>query len=73
MKYAISVYETEQDFANREKVMPAYAVYSQALSEAGVSTGEAALQKQNCIMRQGSKSWDDFNWKRQFNRLISSD
>lgn len=43
MKYAILVYETEQDFANREQVMPAYNAYSQALSEAGVITGGAAL------------------------------
>jgi hypothetical protein len=43
MKYAILVYETEQDFANREQVMPAYTAYSQALSEAGVMTGGAGL------------------------------
>ncbi len=43
MKYAILVYETEQDFANRERHMPAYNAYSQALSEAGVITGGEAL------------------------------
>jgi hypothetical protein len=32
MKYAILVYETEQDFANREMQMPAYNAYSQALA-----------------------------------------
>jgi hypothetical protein len=43
MKYAILVYETEQDVANREHQMPAYNAYSQALSEAGVMAGGAAL------------------------------
>ena len=43
MKYAILVYETEQDFANREMYMPAYNAYSQALVEAGVMAGGAAL------------------------------
>lgn len=43
MKYAILVYETEQDFANREQHMPAYNAYSAALSEAGILTGGAAL------------------------------
>lgn len=43
MKYAILVYETEQDFANRDTYMPAYQAYSQALAEAGVSAGGAAL------------------------------
>ncbi len=43
MKYAILVYETEQDFANRDKHMPAYNAYSQALVEAGVMAGGAAL------------------------------
>ena len=44
MKYAILVYETEQDFANRAQYVPAYNAYAQALSEAGVMTGGAALQ-----------------------------
>jgi hypothetical protein len=44
MKYAILVYETEQDFTDRETHMPAYRAYSQALSEAGVMMGGAALQ-----------------------------
>lgn len=43
MKYAILVYETEQDFANRANHMPAYNAYSQALAEAGVMAGGAAL------------------------------
>lgn len=43
MKYAILVYETEQDLANREKHMPAYNAYSQALADAGVMVGGAAL------------------------------
>lgn len=43
MKYAILVYETEQDSANRAIHMPAYNAYSQALAEAGVMAGGAAL------------------------------
>lgn len=43
MKYAILVYETEQDFAKREMHMPAYNAYSQALAEAGMMAGGAAL------------------------------
>ncbi|AFY61720.1 hypothetical protein Syn6312_2624 [Synechococcus sp. PCC 6312] len=43
MKYAILVYETEQDVANREMHMPAYNAYSQALAAAGVMVGGAAL------------------------------
>lgn len=43
MKYAILVYETAADFANRDRHMPAYNAYSQALSEAGVIAGGAAL------------------------------
>jgi hypothetical protein len=43
MKYAILVYETEQDVANREMHMPAYNAYSQALAEAGVMAGGAGL------------------------------
>jgi hypothetical protein len=43
MKYAILVYETEQDFTNRDIHMPAYTAYSQALSNAGVMAGGAAL------------------------------
>ena len=43
MKYAILVYETEQDFANRDRHMPAYTAYSEALSKAGVMVGGAAL------------------------------
>jgi hypothetical protein len=43
MKYAILVYETEQDVANREMQMPAYNAYSQALADAGVMAGGAAL------------------------------
>jgi hypothetical protein len=43
MKYAILVYETEQDFANREMQMPAYNAYSQSLTDAGVMVGGAAL------------------------------
>lgn len=44
MKYAILVYETEQDFANRDQQMPAYNAYSQALTDAGVAAGGAGLQ-----------------------------
>jgi hypothetical protein len=43
MKYAILVYETEQDFRDRPQTMPAYSAYSQALAEAGVAAGGAAL------------------------------
>jgi len=43
MKYAVLVYETEQDFLNREKHMPAYNAYAQALAEAEVAAGGAAL------------------------------
>jgi hypothetical protein len=43
MKYAILNYETEQDLINRERHMPAYTAYSQALAEAGVMAGGAAL------------------------------
>jgi len=43
MKYAILVYETEQDVTNREMQMPAYNAYSQALIDAGVMVGGAAL------------------------------
>ncbi|NJO18969.1 MAG: YciI family protein [Spirulinaceae cyanobacterium RM2_2_10] len=43
MKYAILVYETAQDFSEREKHMPAYNAYSQALVAAGVAAGGAAL------------------------------
>lgn len=44
MKYAILVYETEQDISARDKHMPAYNAYSQALTEAGVAAGGAGLQ-----------------------------
>lgn len=43
MKYAILVYETAEDFANREQQMPAYNAYSEALTKAGILTGGAAL------------------------------
>lgn len=43
MKYAILVYETETDFAERDRHMPAYSAYSEALSKAGILTGGAAL------------------------------
>jgi hypothetical protein len=43
MQYAILVYETEEDSAKREQHMPAYNAYSQALAEAGVIAGGAAL------------------------------
>jgi hypothetical protein len=43
MKYAILVYETEQDIRDRHQTMPAYSAYSQALAEAGVAAGGAAL------------------------------
>lgn len=50
MKYAVMVYENEQGFANRTDdanqaaYWGAYQAYSQALSEAGVAAGGAALQ-----------------------------
>lgn len=44
MKYAILVYETPEEFANRAQQMPAYNAYSEALSKAGILTGGAALQ-----------------------------
>lgn len=48
MKYAILVYETETNFSNRtddqqETYWAAYHAYSQALAEAGVIAGGAAL------------------------------
>lgn len=48
MKYAILVYETETGFDNRsndqqETYWGAYRAYSQALAEAGVAAGGAAL------------------------------
>ncbi len=43
MQYAILVYETEQDVVDRPMHMPAYNAYSQALTEAEVMTGGAAL------------------------------
>lgn len=43
MKYAILVYETEQDFADRDRHMPAYWAYADALTKAGVMTGGASL------------------------------
>lgn len=43
MKYAILVYETEQDFANRDTVKASYNAYSQALMEAGVIAGGVEL------------------------------
>jgi hypothetical protein len=43
MQYAILVYETEQNLVDRPNHMPAYNAYSQALAEAGVMTGGAAL------------------------------
>jgi hypothetical protein len=43
MKYAILVYETEQDIRDRPQTMPAYSAYSQSLAEAGVAAGGAAL------------------------------
>ncbi|MEM1311576.1 MAG: YciI family protein [Cyanobacteria bacterium P01_H01_bin.153] len=44
MKYAIFVYETQQDFLDRDRHMPAYNAYSKALAEAGVAAGGAALR-----------------------------
>lgn len=44
MQYAILVYETEHDIANREQQMPAYNAYSMALAEAGIMVGGAALR-----------------------------
>ncbi|MEM6518997.1 MAG: YciI family protein [Cyanobacteria bacterium P01_D01_bin.71] len=44
MKYAILVYETQQDFLDRDRHMPAYNAYSKALAEAGVAAGGAALR-----------------------------
>lgn len=50
MKYAIIVYETPQDFAERTDpntagpYMGAYLAYSQALSESGVAAGGAGLE-----------------------------
>jgi hypothetical protein len=43
MKYAILVYETEQDFRDRPQTMTAYSAYSQALVEAGIAAGGAGL------------------------------
>ena len=50
MKYTILLYETEADFAARkavprdEKYWGAYRAYTQALTDAGVMAGGAALQ-----------------------------
>lgn len=43
MKYAILVYQTEQDVANCETNKPAYEAYLQALVEAGVKVGAVGL------------------------------
>ncbi|MCP9930678.1 YciI family protein [Cyanobium sp. AMD-g] len=44
MQYAVLIYESEQDFADRPGLMPAYAAYSRALAEAGHMAGGEALQ-----------------------------
>lgn|SRR5579883_2379024 len=63
MKYAILVYETEEDLSNRDKYMPAYNAYSQALAEAGVATGGAALQPSHTAttlrLRNGQRNVQD--------------
>jgi hypothetical protein len=43
MNYAVLIYETEQDFAYRPSLMPAYAAYAQALEEAGAHRGGECL------------------------------
>ncbi len=63
MKYAILVYETEQDFCDRAKHMPAYSAYSQALAEAGVAAGGAALHPAHTAttlqLRDGQRTVQD--------------
>jgi len=44
MQYAVLIYESEQDFADRPTLRPAYAAYAQALEEAGHHAGGQALQ-----------------------------
>lgn len=46
-KYAILVYETEQDITDRDRHMPAYTAYAEALSKAGIFAGGAGLQPQH--------------------------
>ncbi len=43
MPYAVLIYETEQDVAERPSLMPAYAAYAQALEQAGVHAGGECL------------------------------
>ncbi len=43
MNYAVLIYETEQDVADRASLMPAYAAYAQALAEAGAHRGGECL------------------------------
>ncbi len=63
MKYAILVYETAQDLANREHHMPAYNAYSQALTEAGVMVGGAGLRPSHTAttlrLEQGQRQVQD--------------
>lgn len=68
MKYAIMVYESEAGFSNRtndeqESYWGAYQAYSQALSEAGVSAGGAALHPSNVgttvRLREGQRKVQD--------------
>jgi hypothetical protein len=43
MPYAVLIYETEQDVADRPGLMPAYAAYAQALEQAGAHLGGECL------------------------------
>lgn len=47
MKYALMIFETEEDLANRPRYQPAYTAYADALAQAGVMFGGAALKSQH--------------------------
>jgi hypothetical protein len=70
MKYAILVYETEQDFVNRPMHRPAYTAYSQALAEAGVMAGGAALHPSHTgtttRLQNGQRNVQDCSFRQIF-------
>jgi hypothetical protein len=63
MKYAVLIYESEQDFTDRPGLMPAYAAYAQAMAEAGVHAGGQALQPTHTAttvrLREGRRQVQD--------------
>ncbi len=70
MKYATLVYETEQDLANRPMHRPAYNAYSQALVEAGVIAGGAALHPSHTgttiRLQNGQRNVQDCSFRQIF-------